>query len=92
MANETMMSVEKYAAKHRLSIYTVIQKVNRGELPSTVEEKDGKKVTYVLLTEEGAAPAAQPQPGSQEEVDYKAAYEALQKEMAELREKAIRGE
>ena len=88
MANETLIPVEKYAAQHRLSIYTVIQKANRGELPSKVEEKDGKKVTYIVVSDASSAAAAERAEG----VDYKAAYEALQKEMAELREKAIKGE
>ena len=90
MANETLIPVEKYAAQHRLSIYTVIQKANRGELPSKVEEKDGKKVIYIVVsdTDKGSAEASK----NAEDVDYKAAYEALQKEMAELREKAIKGE
>ncbi len=92
MSHETRMTVEKYAAQERLSIYTVIQKINRGALASEVEEIDGKKVTYVLVSpkqplaqQPKEAPSAIPE-AADEAIDYKSAYEALQRELQALKQ------
>ena len=91
MSQEKRMSVEKYAAQQRISIYTVIQKINRGELASEVEEIDGKNVTYVLIASKQPL-AQQPKETSEspsetkDEIDYKAAYEALQRELQAMKQ------
>ena len=42
-----------YAREHRISLFEVIRKANRGELRSEIIEEKGHKVTYILLEEEG---------------------------------------
>ena len=95
MENETAIPVEQYAAQHRISIYKAIQMANRGELKSKVEEEGGKKRTYIIVSGDEAPADAAPAKAAeapQEEMDYKAAYEALQKEMEALKAKAAKGE
>jgi len=91
MSQDKRMSVEKYAAQQRISIYTVIQKINRGELASEVEEIDGKNVTYVLIASKqplAQKPKEAPESPSEtkDEMDYKAAYEALQRELQAMKQ------
>ncbi len=74
MPESSMIPVEQYAAAHRISIYSVIQKINRGELQSSTEIINGAKKIFV----------SERQP---EQHDYKAAYEALQKELEALKAK-----
>ncbi|MBN2895293.1 MAG: hypothetical protein JXK05_05325 [Campylobacterales bacterium] len=69
-----MIPIEQYAAAQRVSIYSVIQKINRGELQEHIETVEGVKKRFILQ--------AQPQ-----QHDYKAAYEALQKELEALKAK-----
>lgn len=94
MEDATLIPLEKYAAMRRESIHTVIKKTMRGELQTVVEEKEGRKITYIVTSEtsaprsEAKAPAQEPE----EPVDYKAAYEALQKELQALKEKTEKGE
>ena len=38
MQEENLLSIAQYAAKNRLSIYKVIQKINKGELKSIKKE------------------------------------------------------
>ncbi len=87
MENETMIPVEKYAAQHRESIFKVLKRVNSGELRSHVEEKEGKKLTYIILSgDEPARPAAKA-PEEEAVTDYKAAYETLKAEYDALKAK-----
>lgn len=79
------ISVEKYAASHRISIFQVIQKINRGELLSEVEVQDGKKTTWITGEKSGKASEKSGATEQAEEIDYKAAYEKLLKEMEALK-------
>ena len=45
------ISIKTYAVTHKLSIFNVIKMVKSGKLKSTVEEIDGKDVTYIILDE-----------------------------------------
>ena len=87
MANETLIPIEKYASQQRKSIYSVMQLANRGQIKAVVKEENGKKKTYVVMDGgEAATPQAQAQTPKQEEaVDYKEAYEAMQKELEALK-------
>ncbi|MDX9966095.1 MAG: hypothetical protein AB7U26_09755 [Sulfuricurvum sp.] len=82
---EQLVTVQKYAAMHRLSIHTVIKKTMNGELKSVEKEEDGKKTTYILLSSQPHAPvqvSESPAPSDpvDEEIDYKKAYEDLHTE------------
>ncbi len=47
------ITARDYAREHRISLFEVIQKANRKELLSEIVEEKGRKVTYILLEEEG---------------------------------------
>jgi hypothetical protein len=90
MENETLVPVEKYAAMHRMSIYKVIQMANRGALQAKIVEKEGKKVTYIVTSEDAATEVpkkAEAAAEAEEAIDYKEAYETLQKELQALKER-----
>jgi ribosomal protein L12E/L44/L45/RPP1/RPP2 len=91
MPKETKIPVETYARMHRTSIYSVIRQANRGALKATIEEVDGRKVTYIMTAGSdsvaSAAPEAAAPAAESEAIDYKAAYEALKKEMEVLKGK-----
>ncbi|MDX1295294.1 MAG: hypothetical protein R3302_03450 [Sulfurimonadaceae bacterium] len=86
MGNETRITVEKYAAQNRESIFKVLKRVNSGELRSEVEEKEGKKITYIILSGEEPAKPVEKEP-EETITDYKAAYETLKKEYDALKAK-----
>ncbi|WP_456458252.1 hypothetical protein [Nitratifractor sp.] len=46
------ITARDYAREHRLSLFEVIRKTNRGELRSEIIEERGRKITYILLEEE----------------------------------------
>jgi DNA-directed RNA polymerase subunit E'/Rpb7 len=82
MENMKRIPLEKYASMHKMSLYQVLQKVKREELRSEVEERDGRKVTYIVIDAEVSEPGEQtaaPKP-TEEIHDYKVAYEALKEE------------
>ncbi len=87
MEEQTLIPIEQYAAQQRKSIYSIMQRANRGEIQAVVEEKAGKKQTYIVLS--GDAPVApevkEDAPEAEELTDYKAAYEAMQKELEALK-------
>ena len=87
MENETMIPIEKFAAQHRESIFKVLKRVNSGELRSHVEEKEGKKLTYIILSGDEPAKPAEKAPMQEEITDYKAAYEILKAEYDVLKAK-----
>jgi len=93
MQEETLIPLEKYAAMNRESIHKVIKKTMSGELQSVVKEENGRKKTYVVLsgntTSEPQRSAPEPKPAA---VDYKEAYEALQKEMEALKAQMGKGD
>jgi len=85
-----LMSIQKYAAKHHISIHSVIKKTMKGELPTVVKEENGKEVTYIAIT-----PSAQPTPteisrsdaDEDIEINYKKAYESLHRNYLILKTK-----
>jgi len=79
-----LISIQKYAAKNRLSIHTVIKKTMNGELPTHLQEENGKEVTYIILSKskQPLSPTAQ-----SDEIDYKKEYESLHKEYLILKTK-----
>lgn len=88
MVHETLIPLEKYAAQQRLSIYKVIQMANRGELEAKIVEKEGKKRTYIVASDAPEAPQQPEAPVEAEAaIDYKEAYETLQKELQALKER-----
>jgi hypothetical protein len=90
MENETLVPVEQYAAMHRMSIYKVIQMANRGELQAKVVEKQGRKATCIVTSGESSPEAPQKAEVSaeaEEAIDYKEAYEALQRELQAMKER-----
>lgn len=95
MEKQKLITIEKYAAMHRESIHSVIKKTMRGELQTKVEEEEGKKITYIVVSDidDTRAPAKEETPQQpSEEIDYKAAFEALQKEMQALKERVEKSE
>jgi len=90
MAHETLIPLEQYAAQQRLSIYNVMQMANRGQLQAKVVEKEGKKITYIVTgdaSEPEAPQQAQETLEAEKVIDYKEAYETLQKELQALKER-----
>jgi hypothetical protein len=89
MENEKWIPLEKYASMHKMSLYQVIQKVKREELRSEVEERNGRKVTYIVIDAEVSEPEGHSEaPKPTEEIqDYKAAYEALKEEFEAYKRK-----
>jgi hypothetical protein len=88
MKNETRIPVEKYAVMKKRSIYQVLKMIKNEELKSVVEEKDGRKITYVVVGEETEDKAAEPAPEPQApeaEPDDKTACETLRRELDALR-------
>ncbi|MFZ5375623.1 MAG: hypothetical protein ACOZBX_08805 [Campylobacterota bacterium] len=82
---EQLVTVQKYAAMHRLSIHTVIKKTMNGELKSVEKEENGKKTNYILLSSDAPPPvqaseSSVPADPLEEEIDYKKAYEDLHTE------------
>lgn len=90
MESSELITIQKYAAKNRLSIHTVIKQTMNGELPTLVKEENGKEITYIVLNPIGGDQTVQAdkQPVSDEiEIDYKKEYEALHKEFLILKTK-----
>lgn len=81
---EHLVTVQKYASEHRLSIHAVIKKTMNGELKSVEKEENGKKQLYILLSGDvpvsNEPPKENPEPSLDEEIDYKKAYDDLHKE------------
>lgn len=89
MNSPELMSIQKYAAKHHISIFNVIKKTMNGELPTLVKEENGKEVTYIVMNtsipqsnESSASNSHQ-----EDEIDYKRAYEELNREYLLLKTK-----
>lgn len=88
---EELVTIQKYASLYRLSIHTVIKKTMNGELQTVVKEENGKEVTYILNPEaKSTTPKTQTEDVTSEEeydIDYKKAYEDLNKEYLILKTK-----
>lgn len=85
-----LISIQKYAAKKRLSIHNVVKKTMNGELPTVVKEENGKEVTYIVLSpsiEKNTSEVSSHNPDETIEIDYKKEYEALHKEYLILKTK-----
>lgn len=89
MHSSDLISIQKYAAKHHISIFSVIKKTMNGELPTVVKEENGKEVTYIVMSPSSAQPKNDLNRSNTEEVeiDYKKAYEDLNKEYLILKTK-----
>jgi len=89
MQSSEFMSIQKYASKHRISIFNVIKKTMNGELPTVVKEENGKEVTYIAITPSTQYNATENSSSEAEsiEIDYKKEYEALHKEYLILKTK-----
>lgn len=85
---QELLTIQKYASKYHISTFNVIKKTMNGELPTVVKEENGKEVTYIVMN-----PSTQPKndlnsSDSEEfEIDYKKAYEDLNKEYLILKTK-----
>lgn len=88
---EELISIQKYASLYRLSIHNVIKKTMNGEVKTVVKEENGKEVTYILNPESQKkavdAIAADVEPQEECEIDYKKAYEDLNKQYLILKTK-----
>lgn len=85
-----LITIQKYAAKKRLSIHNVVKKTMNGELTTVVKEENGKEVTYIVLTPSLQVNSNEvPNDDTDEavEIDYKKEYEALNKEYLILKTK-----
>lgn len=86
---QELMSIQKYASTYRISIFNVIKKMMNGELLTTVKEENGKEVTYIVLNPSStqAQTTKDPAPLEECDIDYKKAYEDLNKEYLILKTK-----
>ncbi len=90
MQSPELITIQKYAAKKRLSIHNVVKKTMNGELQTVVKEENGKEVTYIVLTpsvQNTPVEASNPDTEETIEIDYKKEYEALHKEYLILKTK-----
>lgn len=89
MQSPELISIQKYAVKHHVSIFSVIKKTMNGELPTLVKEENGKEVTYIVINPSSAQPKNEINESSNEEfeIDYKKAYEDLNQEYLVLKTK-----
>jgi hypothetical protein len=85
---QELLSIQKYASKHHISTFNVIKKTMNGELPTLVKEENGKEVTYIVMNPSSIQPQSTVNQSSEEdEIDYKKAYEDLNKEYLILKTK-----
>ena len=91
---EELITLQKYASLHRLTIHNVVKKVMRGELQSIEKEENGKKTVYIIVSnsnEEKPIPAKLSDSIVDSEtpiaIDYKKAYEDLNHEYLVLKTK-----
>lgn len=87
---QELISIQKYAAKHHISIFNVIKKTMNGELPTVIKEENGKEVTYIALSPSSAHASIESKDIKREEaadIDYKKAYEDLNQEYLILKTK-----
>ncbi|MDO9057330.1 MAG: hypothetical protein Q7U69_12390 [Sulfuricurvum sp.] len=89
MQSSELITIQKYAARHHISIFSVIKKTMNGELPTVVKEENGKEITYIVMNPSAAQPQNEVCSNDNEEVeiDYKKAYEDLNKEYLILKTK-----
>jgi len=89
MQSPELLSIQKYASKHHISTFNVIKKTMNGELPTLVKEENGKEVTYIVMNPASAQSKHEiNEPSNEEfEIDYKKAYEDLNKEYLVLKTK-----
>lgn len=86
---QELLSIQKYASKHHISTFNVIKKTLSGELPTVVKEENGKEVTYIVMNPSSVQPQSEVNTTTNEafEIDYKKAYEDLNKEYLVLKTK-----
>jgi len=89
MQSPELLSIQKYASKHHISTFNVIKKTMSGELPTVVKEENGKEVTYIVMNPSSSQPESETNNRDSEEfeIDYKKAYEDLNKEYLVLKTK-----
>lgn len=91
---EELLSIQKYAARNRLSIHHVIKKTMTGELKTVTKSKNGQEITYIIVGENESVseennPLASTDESNEENVtiDYQKEYEALHKKYLILKTK-----
>ena len=84
---ENFITIQKYASIHRQSIHSVLKKTMNGELKSMEREENGRKVLYVEYDGNVPTPKVETVAENNEEIDYKKAYEDLNKEYLILKTK-----
>jgi len=77
------MTIKRYAATHKLSMFNVVKMVKSGELKSEVVEEDGKETTYILCDETKKTTVNQP--ASTQESKETDRLTALEREVAILK-------
>lgn len=89
MQSSELISIQKYAAKHHISIFSVIKKTMNGELQTVVKEENGKEITYIVMNSLSSQSQSEGHNTNTEEseIDYKKAYEDLNKEYLILKTK-----
>lgn len=86
---QELLTIQKYASKHHISVFNVIKKTMSGELPTVVKEENGKEITYIVVNSSSTQPKNNLNSTDNEEfeIDYKKAYEDLNKEYLILKTK-----
>jgi hypothetical protein len=46
------LTIKAYAVQHKLSIFNVVKLVKTGKLKTSVENENGKEITYIILDNE----------------------------------------
>lgn len=78
MEERELVTLSKYATTHRLSLHQVVKKVRSGELETVVKNQGGKEVVYVIQQPSAATEKKESETRvSQDDIDYKKAYETL---------------
>lgn len=84
---ENFIPIQKYASLHRQSIHTVLKKTMNGELKSIEQVENGRKVLYIKYDAEAPVSKKETIVNTCDEIDYKKAYEDLNKEYLLLKTK-----
>ncbi len=46
------LTIKAYAVQHKLSIFNVVKLLKTGKLKTSVENENGKEITYIILDKE----------------------------------------
>jgi len=82
------LTFKAYAVKHKMSLFSVVKLVKTGKVKTTVEEENGKEVSYILLDDSVNEKSIKPMKskGENRDFDVEAELKALILEVKRLKE------